>query len=148
MKLPFRVVIAPAIVLLTACGSTSAGTGGSSDPGTVQVSMNAQNVRFDPAIITATPGQKIALTLSNHDGFKHNFTVTELGVNQDIDPGKTLTFVFTTKGSADIGYFCEYHKSKGMVGTLNLSGTVPSAAPSAAADSPSPAASSSPYLGY
>ena len=142
-----RLVLLPALLVLAACGSSPA-SGGSSTAGTVQVTMNAQNIHFNPAVVTANPDEKIALTLSNHDGFKHNFTITELGVNQDIDPGKTLTFVFTAKGSADLQYFCEYHKSKGMVGTLNLSGTPPPAAPSPAAGSAAPAASSSPYSAY
>jgi plastocyanin len=143
MKLINRLAVLPALLLLAACGSTGA-TGGSTDSGTVQVAMNAQNIKFDPAVITATPGQKVAVTLSNHDGFKHNFTVTELGVNQDIDPGKTLTFVVTTKGSSDLQFFCEYHKAKGMVGTLNLSGT----APAPAASAPAGSGSASPYSGY
>lgn len=141
MKPSFRLAAAPALLLLAACGSA---TGSTSDPGTVQLTMNAQNLRFDPSVITAKPGEKVALTISNRDNFKHNFTVSELGVNQDLDPGKTLTFVVTTKGSTDLQFFCEYHKGKGMVGTLNLSGTAPAAVPSPAA----PAASPSPYSAY
>ena len=148
MKLSFRLAAAPALLLLAACGSSGSATSSTSDPGTVQLTMNAQNLRFDPSIITAKPGEKVALTISNRDNFKHNFTVSELGVNQDLDPGKTLTFVVTTKGSTDLQFFCEYHKGKGMVGTLNLSGTAPAAVPSPSSSSAAPAASPSPYSAY
>ncbi|MGI8608304.1 MAG: cupredoxin domain-containing protein [Candidatus Dormibacteria bacterium] len=149
MKLPkIRVAAAPVLLMLAGCGSSGTATGSPADPGTVQLTMDTQDIRFNPGVITAKPGEKIALTVSNRDSVKHNFTITELGVNQDLDPGKTLTFVFTTKGSTDLQFFCQYHKARGMVGTLNLSGNAPATAPSAAPSSAAPAASRSPYSTY
>ena len=149
MKLMIRLAAVTAMLVLVACGSPGAANGGAApDAGTVQVTMNAQDVRFDPNTLTARPGEKVALTVSNHDGFKHNFTISELGVNEDIDAGKTVTLVFTTKGNSDLQFFCEYHKARGMVGTLNLSGVAPSAAPSPSSDEAKPAASKSPYSAY
>jgi len=149
MKLRPGLAAVPPLLLLAACGSSGPATGSTApDAGTVPVTMNAQDVRFDPGIITAKPGEKIALTVSNRDAFKHNFTVTELGVNQDIEAGKSVTLVFTTRGTSDLQFFCEYHKARGMVGTLNLSGTAPPANPGPSPAAATPAASMSPYSAY
>jgi len=76
----------------------------------------------------------------------HNFTIKELGVNQDIEhPGDTATVTFKTKGDATYRFYCEYHgTSNAMQGTL----TVGSGGSGLASPLPSASSTGTPLYGY
>jgi plastocyanin len=38
----------------------------------------------------------------------------------DVAPGKTATVKVTFPASGTLGFFCEYHKSLGMTGSLDV----------------------------
>jgi plastocyanin len=121
MRLGSRLIALPAVLGLAACGSTGSApaAGGSSG---VQIQMDAQNTQFSPATISVKPGDKVTVTITNKDGFTHNFSITELSVSQDLDTGATRSVTFTAS-SANLVFFCKYHQAKGMVGALNVGGT-------------------------
>ncbi|HEY8740451.1 MAG TPA: cupredoxin domain-containing protein [Candidatus Dormibacteraeota bacterium] len=140
MRFDPRLLALPALMTLAACGST--GSGGSSSPaaggGGIPVTLDAQNYRFNPATVTARAGDKITVTVNNRDGVEHNFSISELGVSQDIEKGESKSVTFTATGSNNLQFFCKYHKAtNGMVGTLNLGGTNAAPAPASSA-APSP----------
>ena len=130
----------PLLLILAACGS-SYGTPASSSGGGTPVSLDAQNTMFSPATITAKPGDTITVTITNRDGFDHNFSIAELKVNQDVPRGSSRSVTFTATGTANLQFFCEYHRAKGMVGTLNVGGA------GAPAGSATPAPSGTPASG-
>jgi plastocyanin len=124
---------------LGACGSSStASTGGES------ISLEATNFHFSQTTLTFPANTTITLTVKNAGTVHHNFSIKELGVNQDIEnPGDSKTITFTTKGDATYTFYCEYHgTSKGMKGTATIGngGAAPAAANSTA-PAPSPSAS-------
>ena len=70
---------------------------------------------FEPSIITGTPGQRIKITVyqtgdrSSH--FHHNFSIDELGIDEDIStgPGNTVTATVTLPESGGLAFYCAYH---------------------------------------
>ena len=111
-------VIVPLALGLGACGKSKKSTSGSSSSTTLE----AQDFKFVPATLSVSAGQKVTVTFKNTGSAEHNFSITSLKVNKDLEAGKTATVTFTAPSSAgDVEYFCEYHKaSKNMVGTLHV----------------------------
>lgn len=144
MRLGTRLLAASAVVVLSACGSSGASpaAGGS---GGVQVPVDAQNFQFTPSTITVKPGDKVTVTVSNKDGYQHNFSISELSVSQDIAANTTQTVSFTAT-SSNLQFFCKYHKGKGMVGTLDVGAA--NSIPSAPAGGASPSGGYTKYPAY
>src|SRR5258708_8685743 len=130
------------VAALGACGSSAATNGGS---GGESVSLEARNFQFSQTTLTLPANATIHLTVKNAGTVHHNFSIKELGVNQDIEtPGSSETVTFTTKSDATYVFFCEYHHvSYGMKGTLTV-GTGSSGA-AVATPSPSSSVSAVPY---
>jgi plastocyanin len=104
------------LVLLTGCGAYGAGGSGSGSA----VSLDAYNYYFNPAALNASSNGEMAITFSNKGTVQHNLTIDGAGVNQDIDPGKTVTVKWTPGKDGVFNFHCEYHQSKGMVGTITV----------------------------
>lgn len=137
-----RLIGLPLLVLLAGCGSSySAPT--ASESAANAVSLGAQNFQFSPATITAKAGDKVTVTINNKDAFEHNFSVSELGVSQDVEKGDSKSVTFTATGTNNLQFFCKYHKAKGMVGVLSLGG---SNAP-AGSTAPTPSTTAAPAYG-
>jgi plastocyanin len=100
-----------------ATGAASSGIGGGAT-----VNLVAKDFMFEPTAITATAGKPVTVTIKNEGQAEHNFTITSLKVDKDIEKGESQTVSFTPTQSGSIQFFCEYHKdSHGMVGTLTVS---------------------------
>lgn len=107
------------------------------------VSIEAGNYYFEPSVLKGTPGQKLTLHVVNETSTSHNLTVDPLHVDKDLDGHATIDATVTMPASGVLSFWCEYHKSVGMVGGLLVSGSV--------ADAPagtSPSSSSSSGSGY
>jgi len=123
-RLVALVVVVPLALGLVACGKSkkSSASSGSSASDVMKVTLTAKDFAFTPTTIDATPGEKFTITFKNDGAAEHNFSITSLNVNKDLEAGKSTTVSFTAPSSAgDVQYFCEYHKdSKNMVGTLHV----------------------------
>ena len=75
---------------------------------------------FDPSTINAPKGSTATIELTNAGSVKHNLTIKPLNVNQDLDPGKSMTLVVKLGTAAQVPFYCEYHKASGMTGTFDL----------------------------
>jgi plastocyanin len=132
-------------VALGACGSSNAA--GSGAGGGESMSLEARDFHFSETTLTLPANTTISLTVKNAGSVHHNFSIKELGVNQDIEtPGDSKTITFTTSGDATYTFYCEYHRdSKGMKGTATIGkGGGAAAGGSSSGASPSP----SPVYGY
>jgi plastocyanin len=105
-----------------ACGGGS-GSGGSSETtssgesGKTEIDM--KDDFFDPKTITGKPGETITLELKNEGGNEHNFSLEDQGVDQDVEPQEEAEVDVTIPKSGSLTFFCEYHKSQGMTGTIS-----------------------------
>lgn len=130
------------VAALGACGS-SAGNGTGAAEST---SLEATEYHFSQTALTLPANATVSVTIKNSGTVHHNFTIKELGVNQDIEkPGDSATVTFTTKADATYRFYCEYHgASNGMQGTL----TVGSGGSGLATPLPAAGATGSPLYGY
>lgn len=97
-------------------GSASGGKGGSEATGTLEVVT--KDFAFSPSSLTAEPGGKITVVLTNEDSAEHTFTIEELDVEAEAHGGETAQDTFTAPAGT-YEFFCEYHPDD-MRGTLNV----------------------------
>jgi plastocyanin len=119
-----RLTIALALVALVgvACGgddTSATGDAGTGDTGGGTATLTAANFAFDPSSLTAAAGDSIEF--SNEDDTEHNFTVEDLGIDEDADPGGSTTIDLSSAEPGTYDFFCEYHKDT-MTGTLEVTG--------------------------
>lgn len=113
------VAISLVAVLLAGCGGGASSSGGGAAPLTVTVTTN--EFKYDPAVINATPGQTVNLTVKNIGSVQHTFVLANANVKITVDPGKSVTQTFTAPAVAGTFTFeCDVagHKEAGMVGQL------------------------------
>ena len=122
------VIIATAGLVFAGCGGgggskkTSANGASSSGGGGATMNLVAKDFMFEPATITATAGKPITVTIKNEGQAEHNFSISSLSVDKDIEKGESQTVTFTPSKSGKVEFFCKYHKAtKNMVGSLNVS---------------------------
>ncbi len=109
-------------------------SGTTNNKGTKTASGNELDVEmddfyFEPTFIQGTPGQTLSLHLENQGKNAHTFTSAALGVNQEVQPGKTADVQVTLPQSGATEFHCNFHQSSGMQGAFffNTGDTVSSA---------------------
>jgi plastocyanin len=96
-------------------GYGSASSSGSGSATTVGMYDNY----FQPKTITGKAGSTVKVTLENKGQAKHNFKIdSQKSANADLDPGKTATVSVMIPASGSVQFYCEYHKTIGMTGTV------------------------------
>jgi len=77
---------------------------------------------FEPADLTFRVGETVTLLLKSEAQY-HTFTVEALGIDIDVDGGKTerLTYTFDKPGTYDL--ICIPHQTLGMTGTITVEPT-------------------------
>ena len=117
-------------VALVACGSdpepapTAAPTATPSQPpgGTVvslQDPGGSGSYIFSPSEFTFSVGETVTFTLTSENEF-HTFTVDDLGIDQDVNAGETVTLTFTFDTPGTFQLICLPHEVLGMVGTITV----------------------------
>jgi plastocyanin len=124
--------VAAGALLLSACGSskksssTSSAAPASTTPSTAPAKtqeLELYDYRFDPKTIKAKPGQKITLELKNEGKQEHNFSVSSLHIDKDVEAGEKGKVTLTVPKSGSVQFFCSYHKaSHNMVGSFAVAG--------------------------
>lgn len=108
-------------VILTACGGSDADSLTAVPPTviTLQDPSGSGSYTFSQSELTFSVGETVNFTLIAEGEF-HTFTVDELGIDQDVGAGETvtLTFTFDTPGTFEL--ICIPHELLGMVGTLTV----------------------------
>jgi plastocyanin len=81
-----------------------------------QFTLVIKGTAFHPdcLIVKGTQSSEVA----NKDSIQHNWTVTGTQINVDIGPHQTSRFEATGLSPGIYRFFCRFHRSLGMVGTL------------------------------
>ena len=110
-------VVALVTLALAACGGGAASSG-SGTP--LNVTVTTTEFKYDPAVINATAGQTINLTVKNIGSVQHSFVFASANVKVLVDPGKSVTQTFTAPAAGTYTFECDIagHKEAGMVGQL------------------------------
>jgi plastocyanin len=117
------------LFITTACSSSSSGTTSTSSSqsaaptdvsGKSSTTMSAENFFFTPATLGGTAGQKLTITLTNDGSVPHNFSITDQNINVTLEPGQQKDIKVAFPQSGSVQFFCSFHVSSGMVGTLEV----------------------------
>ncbi len=98
--------------------------------GLKELSLEADDYYFEPAVLRGAPGQVLRLTVDNRSGTLHNVAIPDLMIDRDIPPRGRTAIVVTFPKTGTIRLFCKFHSSLGMKGELRAA-----AAPAAHAHS-------------
>ncbi|MEH7178320.1 cupredoxin domain-containing protein [Neobacillus vireti] len=116
------VVLLAMIVVVTTTGSlgvfaeTRVATQPMETVKAIEVVMNDNS--FKPNVITIPNGRTTTLVLKNTDTKEHTFTVKELRIDTEVQPGKEKTITVISKNLGTYELICRYHVNEGMVGKV------------------------------
>ncbi|MFL5760080.1 MAG: cupredoxin domain-containing protein, partial [Thermomicrobiales bacterium] len=131
----------------TAPPGTTSTPAASPTPGGPQIAakLEAFDIGWKEKELTIGTGKQI-IAITNTGASLHDFSIDELGIKQELQPGQTVNVTIDAPAGT-YQYYCSVpgHKEAGMVGTLTVKeGYQPPAQASPPAGSPSPAASPGP----
>jgi plastocyanin len=89
--------------------------------GTVEadkVEVELDDYYFKPTFIKGQPGEKVTVDLKNEGNTDHTFTSDTLGVDEELQAGKTSTVTVTLPQQGAVEFVCRFHKSRGMKGAF------------------------------
>jgi len=110
-------------LLATACGGddggspAASGDDGGGGGGGASVTVTAADFSFDPGSVTAASGDTIEL--SNEGESPHNLQAEEAGLDEDVDPGKTVSIDLADVEPGTYDFVCKFHPDD-MKGTLEI----------------------------
>lgn len=133
-------VIMLGILILTACSNTS------TPAGPVEITIDANVMKYQPATLEVMAGQRVKLMFRNLDAMEHDFSIMEIPVEttgptaepmaghdmsrMTSEPqlhmaammGQIASMEFTPTKPGTYEFFCTVagHKDAGMVGTLSV----------------------------
>ncbi len=128
------------IAFVAACGggaysgggkSTAVPTAGSTNSqqagGGNTITVKAEDFKFDPSTLQVQAGMPLRITLENDGKVAHTFTISELDIDQEVQPGRQATVQVTAPQAGTLTFFCRFHQNRGMTGTLTVTGSGSSA---------------------
>jgi plastocyanin len=86
----------------------------------IEASNDSSGYFFKPTILQGSGGQSITLEIKNDGSVLHNFSITSMNVNINIDPGASQEVKVTFPQSGTVEYFCSIHHALGMAGELSV----------------------------
>jgi plastocyanin len=104
------------------CPAASGLRGNVADHGTAAASGSKLQIQagdsfFAPTCQTGVQAGTVTLVVHNSGKILHNLSVPGQGVDKDVVPGQTITVQVKVGGKA-LPFFCKYHRTSGMVGSL------------------------------
>ncbi len=114
---------APASAAPPAASATHGLTGLVNDHGTQSVSGSSVQLTqgdfyFAPTFVSAPGGKTVSVTVTNDGQALHNFSITSLGIDQDVPPGTSITVNVQLPASGTLAFFCKYHVGAGQQGAF------------------------------
>ena len=121
------------VLLSAACGgSDDSATGGAAPPVSLAGTTNDHGTKtaapdlevelddfyFGPTFMKATAGQTFTVMLKNEGQAVHTFTITALGIDEELLAGETRKVTLTAPQTGNLLVTCRYHQSQGMQGAL------------------------------
>ena len=76
--------------------------------------------KFVPSDFTFSVGETVTFSMVGETEF-HTFTVDDLGIDEAVDGGATVTFTVTFDKAGTFTLICLPHEALGMVGTVTVS---------------------------
>jgi plastocyanin len=89
--------------------------------GESELDLELDDFYFEPTVLTGSPGETLTLDLENEGDTEHNFSLTDQGIDQDVEAGEKAEVSVTFPDSGTLVFFCKYHQDMGMRGALTVS---------------------------
>jgi plastocyanin len=130
--LPLVLLVALTLVA-AACGGDEEGAsttvggqkandhGGQDVAGESELDLELDDFYFEPTVLTGKAGETLKLDLENEGDTEHNFSLTDQGIDQDVEAGEKAEVSVTFPDSGTLVFFCKYHQDMGMRGALRIS---------------------------
>ncbi|MGD9794361.1 MAG: cupredoxin domain-containing protein [Acidimicrobiia bacterium] len=104
------------------CPNTSAFTGPVTDHGSevaagASMSITAGDSFFQPTCTLSLPKGTATITIANTGSILHNITIPGQKIDKNVSPGQTIN-VAVDLSAGDVVYYCKFHRTSGMVGSL------------------------------
>lgn len=98
-------------LIMMACQST---------PKTKLVTLIAEDIHWEPALIEAEIGQEIQLTIRNDGALDHSFVSDDFEINLLLSPGEVETLSFVVSEAGTFSFICSIpgHEEAGMSGQI------------------------------
>ena len=113
-----------AALVAAACGDDEEETApqdtSTASPGGNAVSVEADDFDFDPKELQTDTGQPLTVKIENSGKATHTFTIDDLNIDETLSPGQEATVTITPAREGTLEFYCRFHKSQGMVGTLKV----------------------------
>ncbi len=116
MRRGMLAAVACVALLGVACGGDDGG-GEAAAGGGGSVTLTAAEFAWDPTDLSVEAGGSIEVV--NEDDAKHNFTVEDAGIDEDVDPDGSTTVDLADVEAGTYDFVCEYHPDT-MTGTLEV----------------------------
>jgi plastocyanin len=107
---------------VTIAGQEATAHGSTSVAGSDQLDVAVGDFFFEPTVLEGEAGQALTVNLSNEGDAPHTFTVDELQVDQELQPGDSGTVDVTFPDSGALVFYCRFHADGGMLGGLSVGG--------------------------
>lgn len=103
--------------------SSSSGSSTTSSPSAKRtIDISVDNWVFSPSTVTAKKGEVLEIRLTGIAG-THGFAIPDLGINQTVAPGETITITIPTDKAGTFKFFCSIPCGSGhkdMTGTITI----------------------------
>jgi plastocyanin len=113
---------------ITIAGQKATDHGSEDVAGQSDVEVEVDDFYFGPTVLEGEPGQTLTVTLFNEGDASHTFTIDELNVDEELQPGdEDVTADVTFPDSGALVFYCRFHESGGMLGGLSVGGDLSTA---------------------
>jgi plastocyanin len=83
-----------------------------------EVELEADDFYFEATFLEATPGDTLAVAVTNEGDATHTFTIDSLQIDEEIQPGSSAAVEVTVPDSGALNFYCRFHRGRGMQGAV------------------------------
>jgi plastocyanin len=108
---------------VTIAGQEATSRGSADVSGMDAIDLEVDDFYFEPTVLEGEAGQALTVTMSNAGDAPHTFTVDELNVDHELQPGdEAVSTEVTFPESGALVFYCRFHADGGMLGGLSVGG--------------------------
>jgi plastocyanin len=113
---------------VTIAGQEATSHGSADVSGMDSVELEVDDFYFEPTVLEGEAGQALSVTMFNEGDAPHTFTVDELKIDHELQPGdEGVSTEVTFPDSGALVFYCRFHADGGMLGGLSVGGDLKAA---------------------
>jgi plastocyanin len=108
---------------VTIAGQEAASHGSEDVTGAGEIEVELDDFYFEPTVLEGEAGQTLTVTMFNEGDAPHTFTIDELQIDEELQPGdEDVSAEVTFPDSGALVFYCRFHVEGGMLGGLSVGG--------------------------